>query len=75
MKLSNLQAMMLVQCLRDSLIIKDSNNVFTFNLEQRTKLANDIYNQQSKDLVDLEENELDLAPVGPQSEDKTQDET
>lgn len=74
MKLSNLQAMMLVQTLRDTLVIKDSNNIFTFNLEQRNKLANNIFNQQSKELVELEDDGLDLIPIGTSDEGKPQDE-
>lgn len=61
MRLSNLQAMMLFQTLRDSCVVGDKNNIFTFNREQRVKLAEDIMNQQNKDLVELEV--TDLVPL------------
>ena len=54
MRLNNLQAMMLFQTLRDSCVIADTANIFTFNAQQRRDLAEAIMNQQSKDLVDLD---------------------
>jgi hypothetical protein len=54
MKLSNLQAMMLFQTLRDSCVIADTANIFTFDAKQRKKLAEEIMNQQSREAVDLD---------------------
>lgn len=58
MRLSNLQAMMLLQIARDSIVVADKANIFTFNREQRKTLTQDILNQQSKDLVELETDDL-----------------
>ncbi len=70
MKLSNLQAMMLFQVLRDSCVIADKANIFTFNAEQRKQLAQDIMNQQSRGLVELDED--DLVPLHPSNEGEVQ---
>jgi hypothetical protein len=58
MRLSNLQALMLFQTLRDTAVIADAANVFTFDREQRLKLAQDIINQQSKELIELDTKHL-----------------
>ncbi len=61
MRLSNLQATMLFQTLRDTCVIADSANVFTFDVKQRTKLCEDIMNQQSRGLVELDK--ADIVPL------------
>jgi hypothetical protein len=58
MRLSNLQAMMLLQIARDSTVVADKANIFTFNRDQRLSLIQEIYNQQNKDLVELGEDGL-----------------
>lgn len=58
MRLSNTQAMMLFQILRDSCVIDDKAGLFTFGVVQRRKLAQDIINQQSEELIELGEDDL-----------------
>lgn len=61
MRISNLQATMLFQILRDSCVIADKANIFTFSTYQRKQLAEDILNQQSRDLVELDTD--DIVPI------------
>jgi hypothetical protein len=68
MRLSNLQAMMLYQTLRDSIVVADKANIFTFNREQRKELAESILNQQNRDYVELDVD--DLVPLHTTDEGK-----
>ena len=53
MKLTNKQAMMLFDIAKGSLAI--SGGCFSYNKEVRHQLVNTILNQQSDELIDLEE--------------------
>jgi hypothetical protein len=58
--------MMLVQIARDSCVINDKANIFTFNRDQRAKLVEDVFNQQNRGLVELEVD--DLVPLHERQE-------
>lgn len=67
MRLSNMQAMMLFQTLRDSCVVSDKNNIFTFDAATRKKLAEDIISQQNKELVELDD--IELVPLHGDSDE------
>lgn len=73
MRLSNLQAMMLLQIARDTAVIGDKQNIFTFNREQRLKLIEEIMNQQSRSLIELEVD--DLVPIHENQQGLQKDES
>lgn len=60
MRLSNKQAIMLVQLLRDTLTIKDEKPaIFTFVYNQRAQMYNEILSAQTDELVELDQADVE----------------
>ena len=57
MKLSNKQALIMFEIVKGSLNIADRTdmNIFAYNYQQRLELVNQIINQQSDELIELQD--------------------
>jgi len=57
MKLSNRQALIMFEIVKGSLNIADRTdmNIFSYNYQQRLELVNQIINQQSDELIELQD--------------------
>lgn len=54
MRLSNAQALVLFEIAKDSLRLSDGGNIFTFSIETRSQIVNQIINQQDNEIIDLD---------------------